>query len=131
MGSFIITRRLDLDPSLFDTAQVTYVLMLLIFSFTVGCSVREFVKNGGRMQFSICFALMAFFVTGLFVALQNMLRVPDLQFLPDLTFIMMLFSAGFFLREGLAFIEPFFITPAPRPIEARIAARLDERLKRR
>lgn len=131
MGSFIITRRLDLDPALFDAAQVTYVLLLLVFSFTVGCSVREFVRNGGRVQFSICFALMALLVTGLFLTLQNVFRVPELQFLPDLTFIMMLFSAGFYLKEGLAFIAPYVSTPAPQPIEVRIAARLDERLKRR
>lgn len=131
MGSFIISRRLDLDPALFDTVQVAYVLALLVFSFTVGVSIREFVKNGGRMQFSICAGLLASLLVGAFLVIQNALRVPELEFLPDLTFIMLNFSAGFFLREGLAFIEPFFSQPAPTPSEIRITARVDERLKRR
>lgn len=131
MGSFIISRRLDLDPALFDTVQVAYVLALLVFSFTVGVSIREFVKNGGRMQFSICAGLLASLLVGAFLVIQNALRVPELEFLPDLTFIMLNFSAGFFLREGLAFIEPFFSQPAPTPSEIRITARIDERLKRR
>lgn len=131
MGSFIIARRLDLDPALFDTVQVAYVLALLVFSFTVGVSIREFVKNGGRTQFSICAGVLASFLVGAFLVIQNALRVPELEFLPDLTFIMLNFSAGFFLREGLAFIEPCFRQPAPTPSEIRITARVDERLKRR
>ena len=131
MGSFIITHRLDLDSAFFDAVQVAYVLALLVFSFTVGVSIREFVKNGGRTQFSICAGVLASFLVGAFLVIQNALRMPELEFLPDLTFIMLNFSAGFFLREGLAFIEPFFSQPAPTPVEIRITARVDERLKRR
>ncbi|MBP7864096.1 hypothetical protein KA183_20590 [bacterium] len=131
MGSFLITRRLDIDPAFFDAAQMYYVLMLLICSFAVGVNIREFFKNGGRLQFSICFGVMAFCVVGAFLVVQDAFHVPELQFLPDLTFIMMVFSAGFFLREGLAFIAPYVSTPAPTPVEIRISTHLDERLKRR
>lgn len=131
MGSFLITRRLDIDPAFFDLAQVYYVLMLLICSFSVGVNIREFFKNGGKLQFSICFGVMALSLVGAFLAVQHAFRVPELQFLPDLTFIMMVFSAGFYLREGLAFIAPYVSTPAPTPVEIRISTRLDERLKQR
>jgi hypothetical protein len=131
MGSFLITRRLDIDPAFFDFAQMYYDLMLLICGFSIGVNLREFFKNGGKLQFSICFGAMAICVVGAFLVVQHALRVPELQFLPDLTFIMMVFSAGFYLREGLAFIAPYVSTPAPTPVEIRISTRVDERLKRR
>ncbi len=131
MGSFLITRRLDIDPAFFDFAQVSFVLGLLISSFTIGVSAREFFKSGTRVQFAICFGVLASLIVGVFLAVQYTFRVPELQFLPDLTFIMMVFSAGFYLREFVAFIAPYVSTPAPTPVEIRISTRVDERLKRR
>lgn len=131
MGSFLITRRLDIDPALFDFAQVSYVLALLVFSFTVGVSAREFCKTGTRMQFAICIGVLASALVGFFLAIQSAFRVPELQFLPDLTFIMMVFSTGFFLREFAAFVEPYVTTQVERPVAIRIETRDSERHNRR
>ncbi len=129
MGSFIITRRLGIDPAYFDLAQIAFVMALLLLFTGIGMLARR-ITSSDRDDFMLSFSAVASIaaVLGMYIGVK--LRIPSLIPIPDLLFAMLSFSLGFFVRDALNFIGFFDKEPEPTPAEVRVTAKLDALMAR-
>lgn len=124
MGSFIITKRLGIDPSMFDAAQIAYVLLLLLTFAAAGEFARR-AAGGNKYGFRVSIGLATFFSVAVCLYIGSKFRVPSFEYLPDLVFSMLSFTLGFHLYGTLDKIGFFAGEPELTPAEIRVKNRLD------
>lgn len=124
MGSFIITRRLGIDPSAFDATQIAYVFLLLAAFVAAGELARR-AAGGNKYGFRVSLSLVTIVSVAVCLYVGYKFRVPQGEFLPDLVFSMLSFSLGYHLRGTLDKIEFFARETGLTPAQVRVKNRLD------